>query len=264
MTIPDLRLSKERLISVLSDGEALKSLAEEMAALLRAPPYAFVLAGLAPSEKGVLTVRLARGLTELPPLKPGQSGEDRTKISFTRVRIDPDRAARPGAVTRYSRTNQALPLHSDSSYDPDPHELVIFQMVQADAEGGESRVASIDRVLAALDSDTKALLARPNFPFGSGRLPVLWQAGGTSKLRYYRLQIDRIREAGEALSDEEAAALDRLDAVLARPEVAINRKIRSGEVLFLNNTKALHGRTAFAEDSARLMYRIRVHAGCLA
>ncbi len=37
-----------------------------------------------------------------------------------------------------------------------------------------------------------------------------------------------------------------------------------GEILFLNNNKTLHGRSAFAADSARLLYRIRVHAGCLA
>lgn len=264
MTIPDFRLDKERLVRILTDRSALPQVAREMAAFLARPPYAFVLAGLAPTEKGILTVHLARGLTELPPTKPGQSGEDRAKISFTRVRIDPRKANQSGAVTRYSRTNQALPLHSDSSYDPDPHELVVFQMVQADSEGGESQVAPIDRVLDVLDGATKERLSRPSFPFGRCRLPILWQAGAKTKLRYYRYQVDQGCQVDEGLSEEDAAALERLDRVLADPRISLRRKIRSGEILFLNNTKALHGRTAFAEDSPRLMYRIRVHAGCLA
>ncbi len=264
MMIPDVRLGKDRLVRILTDRTALPLLAEEMAALLRAPPYAFVVTGLAPSGKGDLTLRLARGLMELPPSKPGRSRRKPARLSFTRIRINPKSAARCDAVTRHSRTNQALPLHSDSSYDPDPHELVVFQVVRADPQGGESQVAPYESVLSTLDDETQTILSRPRFPFGRNRWPILRRWHGSMKIRYYRHQIDKSCLWEKPLAKEEVAALERLDGVLARPEVSIHREIRSGEILFLNNTKVLHGRTAFPADSRRLLYRIRVHAGCLA
>ena len=54
-----------------------------------------------------------------------------------------------------------------------------------------------------------------------------------------------------------------LDAALQRPDNQFRFHLKAGETLFLHNTKVLHGRTGFAAGSTRLMYRIRVHAGCL-
>ena len=54
-----------------------------------------------------------------------------------------------------------------------------------------------------------------------------------------------------------------LDAALEQPENQFRFHLQAGETGFLHNTKVLHGRTGFATDSSRLMYRIRVHAGCL-
>ncbi len=238
-------------------------MAEEMAELLLAAPYAILVTGVAPTERGVLTIHLTRALAELPPIKPGQTAEDRAQLSFTKVRINPKRANQGGDVTRYSRTNQALALHSDSSYSHDPHELVAFQMVRADQEGGESLIAPIDSLLAALDQETRDLLSKPIYPFGRGRQAVLWHSGNRANIRYYRSQIDSALAQCESLDEDASAALERVDEILARPEVAIRQRIQSGETLFIHNTRALHGRSAFAADSNRLMYRVRSHVGCL-
>ena len=54
-----------------------------------------------------------------------------------------------------------------------------------------------------------------------------------------------------------------IEETLQREEVQFRFHIEAGETIFIHNTKALHGRTAFPDGSRRLMYRIRIPAGCL-
>ncbi|MEO1000288.1 MAG: TauD/TfdA family dioxygenase, partial [Pseudomonadota bacterium] len=206
MSRPEIALSAPEFDALRSDRGAVTGLAARIAEALATPPYYVVLTGLPPMEERALTVALARGIAEELPTKPGMSEERRGKVSFTRVRINPERSAQGGSSTAYSRTNQPLALHTDSSYMDDPHEVVAFQMVQADDQGGETLMMSLDTILAGLDAETRAALAEPIFPFNRIALPILWERGGT-RIRYYRAQIDTAVEAGAVLSPRAEAAM---------------------------------------------------------
>lgn len=182
-----------------------------------------------------------------------------TDACFTQVRIDPARSDQRGVATQLSRTHGAMQLHTDSSYDIRPHELIAFQMVRADDIGGETVLAPVDEVLACLDAETCAVLKQPLFPFGKIRCAVICGDGNKVRIRYYRRQIlpwlDPLKRQSGALLQ----AMNRLDNALARVGERYRLRLDSGDVLILNNHKVLHGRTALPEGSQRLMYRFRVH-----
>ncbi|MEM8790544.1 MAG: TauD/TfdA family dioxygenase [Pseudomonadota bacterium] len=240
---------------------ALDTVAGEIAQALKAPPYYTLLRGASATEDRRLTVHFARTLANMEPVRPDSTPESRQKISFTQVRIDPEKAAGNAGSTSYSRTNKPLELHTDSSYKRDPHELVAFQMVRADMEGGDTIMMPVDRILNALAPEIRAVLSRPAFPFGKGPLPILWETDGVTRIRYYRSQIDL--SGGIDLPGEEKDAMAVLDEVIGREDLQDRFRIEPGDTLYMDNTRVLHGRTGFAPTSNRLMYRIRSHVGCL-
>jgi alpha-ketoglutarate-dependent taurine dioxygenase len=65
------------------------------------------------------------------------------------------------------------------------------------------------------------------------------------------------------LTERDLNAIEALDAMLHRDDILFRFHAEAGETVFMHNTKVLHGRTGFPADSHRLMYRIRIHAGCL-
>lgn len=244
------------------DGAA--DIADALLPRLSRYPHFALLKGRAPTEDGGFTRRVLQSIAARPPCSAPVDPEGLPKLSFTRIQIaaSNDRAA--SGVTHYSRTNQPLTPHTDSSYAPVPHELVAFQMVRADAAGGRTLLAAVEDVVGALAPEHLAVLRRPVFPFGRGRHAIISGDGAALRVRYYRRQIETALKTAPPLNPEEWAALLALDTALARPDLLFNFQIEPGETLFLRNNAVLHGRTGFSADSDRLMYRFRVNAGRLA
>jgi hypothetical protein len=136
-------------------------------------------------------------------------------------------------------------------------------MVRSDHEGGDTLIAAVEDVVRELNEDVLSTLAEPIFPFGCGAHPVISKRAGTPHIRYYRRQINKALGKGELPTVAALAAMEVLDAVLRRYTILHQFKLETGETLFIHNTKALHGRTGFAAQSDRLLYRVRMHAGCL-
>lgn len=228
-------------------------------AALNAYPFFTRIAGFGVErDRGKL---LGRSISVVAPLHPRKAFE---KLSSARIRIDPVAFAKEGGDgTRYSQTEQALGAHTDSSYLEDPHELVAFQMAVPDPAGGETLMVAAADVVSVLDEPVRARLAAPVFPFGSARYPILSGRPGDPKIRYYRRQIDESAAVSEPLGAEDIAALDALDAALARPELQTRFRLEAGEIVLMNNLRVLHGRTGMDTGSERLMYRVRAWAGCL-
>jgi len=188
----------------------------------------------------------------LSPLAPDQ------RLSFTRVQIDAKAAAKPSAGTRYSRTALPLALHTDTAHAKRPHSLVTFAMIRPDQEGGgRSIVATAADVVDKLSAQTVTILRKPQHEFGKGCMPILWGPAESPSIRYYRTQIDSCAAQGSHVA---ADALDELDEVLASLAESRIFDLLAGDILFINNLKALHARTGFCADSDRLMlrYRLRV------
>jgi len=258
-------MSTELVINLADiDPDDISALASDIAQSLRVYPHYVRLTGPAPTEERTMNDAICRAMANMGPVKPGLTKEQRNKISFTRVRIKPDKAETTRLSTAYSRTHKPLELHTDSSFKAAPHELVAFQMVQADRAGGDTTLIAVEDILDSLAPDIATFLHREIFPFGRHLTSVFWKTSGTPHIRYYRKQIDdTCRKIGLPLDDEVLGALDALDAVLQDDIITHRFRMESGNTLFLHNTRVLHGRTGFAADSNRLMYRFRAHAGCL-
>ncbi len=219
-------------------------------------PYYVVLTDLDLSDDAEPLLALVENLERVSGATPQDE-----PVSFTEVRVAPDEAAEGGAVTRFSRTHEALAAHTDSSYAERPHELVAFHCVRADAEGGETIMTPVDDILRALPNRFAEILRRPIFPFAENDAPILARAGGVETVRYYRRQLDLSAEQRGARFDAETlAALDALDRVLAQfaERPGPHRfALAPGEILLMNNLRALHARTGFKATSDRLIFRVR-------
>ena len=95
----------------------------------------------------------------------------------------------------------------------------------------------------------------------SNRVPVFSQVDGELSIRYIRIVINTASvKLHQPLSEQEVAALDFIDAVAARPGVALNMAFEEGDMQFVNNYTALHARAAFVDhdDPARKRHLLRL------
>jgi len=261
---PRVLLEEEQIHELMKSRTAAARFAKRLIEQLQTYPHFVILKRTSFVGDGAPIERLVKAIARTPPLKAGQTAEDRPQLEVSRIDVNIEKSAETHLTTRYSRTNQALALHTDDSFRLEPRELVVFDFVQADPQGGDSLLAAVEDVVAALDDATKNALTKPMFPFGCGDQPVLWENGGLLNIRYSRLQIDKTRAGSEdKLTERDVAAMDTLDRVLSNERVLFQAHVQPGETLLLHNTKVLHGRTGFSSDSKRLMYRVRVPVGCL-
>ena len=267
MGIPTLEIPQALVSSKSSEIAPLQDLARSICAALSTYPHYIVVTGYPAIEDRTNLVHLAKaiGAIEANPSVSGFGRQTQQKVSFTKVQINPAKANAGGGVTQYSRTHLPLPPHTDSSYMSRPHELVAFQCIVSDRAGGESIMVPVADLLSRLGRDVIELLRAPIYPFGNQPYPILAGDTGHEQIRYYRAQIDRILKAGAPpLSSKYLAALESLDQALQQTEHYSQFPLQAGQIAFMHNHKVLHGRTGFAPESDRLLYRIRLHVASLA
>ncbi|SLN60032.1 Taurine catabolism dioxygenase TauD, TfdA family [Roseovarius albus] len=237
---------------------------DDLARRLVEAPHFVVLRGFPQTDSPDAGTALAKAMARRLPHKEGVKPDMIERVSCTRVAIKEGIDPIGNNATAYSRTNQKIPLHTDSSYRASPHEFVAFQMIRPDAEGGETTLATVEDVINALDDFTQEVLSFPIYPFGKLRVPILWETASGPHIRYYRSQLDMdLEEADPPLPEPALAAVRRLDAVLENDSLQHRIKLEAGDVICLHNTKILHGRSAFAQTSDRLMFRLRADVGCI-
>jgi hypothetical protein len=113
-----------------------------------------------------------------------------------------------------------------------------------------------DVVTPGGDRDRQAIAANA-FPIVSG-------SPADPLLRYMRYWIERgHQEAGQPLGPGALADLDRLDAALNAPAFRYVLLLERGDLLFIDNPRIAHDRTAYGDDPARprLMLRLWLNGG---
>lgn len=163
-----------------------------------------------------------------------------------------------GAQERGGMSDKELALHTDRAGAPGPPRLLGLLCVRAAPHGGDSLLVSGHSVYNRLARDQPEALdeLQQDFHFGAGPgfdrvYPVFRWEHGRLRVQYNRYWIERgHREAGRPLTAPTLAALDAFDAVLSDPATAVRRRLRPGDLLLLDNTVILHGRTAFADAAA--------------
>ncbi len=256
MNMPLLRFVQDK------EGSG-QAFVRHVASCLRLYPYFVVIQIDGDPEDPEYVLQLARAICGLRV--DGKPGKPPGKVSFTNVENNAEAVTNDGNVTRLSRTHVALPPHTDSSYMENPHEFVAFQMVRNDSEGGESIMVPVDDIVRGLDDETASLLREPIYPFGKELCPILSGNPMDERVRFYEHQLNTSQQAQDsALSDRHLQALDKLEKLLSERGRFHELQLMAGQVMIMNNTKVLHGRTEFSSESDRLLYRVRQHAPCLA
>ncbi|CAF2408880.1 unnamed protein product [Rotaria sp. Silwood2] len=164
-----------------------------------------------------------------------------------------------------SATNAHFPLHTDCAHFLYPAQVMMLLCCQPSMnnDDGKTILIDVDDILTMLTKEQISDLATNQFPWWQGanqqvRAPILTKTDeGRWQIRFNQTTLKR--EMGD---DEfvKASALQSLIRVLKNIEVNPNNSITlaSGDLLIVHNQHVLHGRTAFASQSSRLLKRIRI------
>ncbi len=230
-------------------------------------PYYTVVNGFSPIKNPRKLELLLRAVREKISPQTGINKENFNSLAFTRVSVahaTPEGDAAGAEAVQISLTNAALPPHTDSAYEVIPHELVVFHCVKVDENGGSSFMIPVDDILQRLDDDVIARLQDPVYPFGEGRYPIICGDRNKAFIRYYNIQLQQeaIAESAE-FTQAHLSALNALDNLLTQDELYQKFHLQPGQILFMNNQRVLHGRTALTEGTSRVLYRMRLSAASL-
>ena len=167
----------------------------------------------------------------------------------------------PGNGVRPDVTNAEQNFHTDNSYNLCPPEYVGLLCLHPAMEGGIHSVVSLLSAHDELRRRSPDLLARLYRPFYFDRQrehapgdvmvthhPVFEYDGARLGGRLSRFQVVNGQAlAGEPLDPESQAALDALEAVMTRPDLAMTHAFEPGQIQLVNNRQIAHRRTAFRD-----------------
>jgi L-asparagine oxygenase len=158
----------------------------------------------------------------------------------------------PGAEQRQENTGSCLlELHTEDGFHPNKPHFLSLMCLRADHERRAMTVAgSVRAVLPVLDIDDLRILREPLF-----RIRLASSFVGTDQVAYSsampvlsgswsdpELCVDF--HAMEALNDRAAQALDALRELMLQS--LVGTVLEPGDLLVVDNRKAVHGRTGFA------------------
>ena len=168
------------------------------------------------------------------------------------------------------RSRRELNMHTDSD------DILMMMCLQDARSGGESRFVSAltlyNEILATQPEHMPSLMrgfryhwrgeqAEGEAPITSYRVPVFSHCDEKLSCVFLRTFIDMAaQDLGEALSDEERAALDAFEALSERADLQLALNLKPGDAYLANNYTVLHSRTAFEDHGApeRRRYLLRL------
>ncbi len=191
------------------------------------------------------------------PIRQGLS-VDRRLFTVT------DRGAANTDPTRIGASAKLSRMHSDNGcLEPRPPDYIALLCVENAAQGGDSTIISAETLHKEVAEARPDLLPWLYCPYHF-RPPQLhsWPAGpetvvkpvfdlgegGELNVHYARVMIDPGMElAGLAVEGAMREALDLVDCLLEREDLAWRYRLKAGDFLFTNNLTTLHGRLAYAD-----------------
>ena len=168
------------------------------------------------------------------------------------------------AGVRISRTASAIDFHTDSSaayagYTPDIVSLLALQTAKS---GGMTAIVSAQTLHNILREERPDCLQRLYAPYffdrraelRPGESPTLFAPVFTFRdalaIRYFRFNLMKGHETACApLTQADSEAIDVLESVSRREELAVSFPMQRGDIQFVNNRFVLHSRTAFEDHS---------------
>lgn len=164
----------------------------------------------------------------------------------------------PHPPTTPSGDEHLLLPHMDRGEGPEPPRLLALLCIRPATVGGASLLASgqalHDRLAAAHPEALREL--RQDFHFGRGPdfdrvRPVFRHEDRTLRVHYNRYWINRGQdETGTPFTLAQRTALHQMETLLQDPAMVLNLPLRRGDLLLVNNSAVLHGRTPFTDSGA--------------
>lgn len=180
----------------------------------------------------------------------------------------------PGNGVRPDVTNAEQSFHTDNSYNLCPPEYVGLLCLQTAREGGLSRVVSFAAAHNEMRCRHPDLLPRLYRPFYFDRQrehapgdlmvthhPMFAVEGGRLTARLSRFQVMNGQAlAGVPLDEEGRRAIDALEAIMERPDMAREFWFEPGQIQLVNNRTLGHKRTAFRDwpEAERRRHLVRL------
>lgn len=161
----------------------------------------------------------------------------------------------------FSQRSGPVPLHTDAQYHQDPEDLVCLFAVRPAADGGHSLVLPAGEALTELrrrpdGARAEAALRRPIWSWST---PAVFAGAPSRTVACPPAPVfagDAVRWRPDNLVQvREAAATAFTEALAAAGPAEV--RLTPGDVLLVDNRRALHGRTSFT-DPRRLMFRVRL------
>ncbi|MFC9669740.1 TauD/TfdA family dioxygenase [Streptomyces sp. NPDC056949] len=253
-------------------GDALQGLGHLVRSRLQSGPGFVILRGwaahrLPEAEAGLLFWGIACSLG-VP--QPQSLTGDRLHVVAEGITLPPGRVA-PGGSTS---SNEIL-LHTENARPPAPPDILGLLCLEQAESGGDSVLLSghalHNRLLEHHPEDVlrlyqEYLFGRHDEPYPDGQVcdgsPVFRDQAGKVLVRYGRYWM-RVAErtTGVPLDAAGRQALDRVDAMLVMPTMALTLRLCPGDALFIDNHVVLHGRRAFEDPqggSRRRLLRVWV------
>lgn len=157
------------------------------------------------------------------------------------------------------KSGRALPCHTDTSFIPEPFDLVALHCIRNDPAGGRTVLVRLPDLLARLDTRVQRALLDVPVPFEFGEATVLRREPWGMSIRYNRREIDPY--CGPGGLGPMGEVLDLLDRALEFDKASEVLDLRPGECLLVDNRRVLHGRTQLSPGNSRLMVRGRCYVG---
>jgi hypothetical protein len=156
----------------------------------------------------------------------------------------------------HSTDADVFPPHTDGVALESPYDFLMLFCERRDPVGGLSICIPLDEVVDKLSLHERRYLMQPIYVFPSGPRPIITRAGDQRRIRYNRGEIESI-DAPLAAQQEATEILDRLDVTLEELGKEHRFLLAERHCLIAHNHRVLHGRTAFARSSNRLLKRLR-------
>lgn len=174
------------------------------------------------------------------------------------------------SIPTYSQHDGEAILHTDSQYRSKPEEAFALLCIRkAECGGGESIALHANTIVEELrrkpfGERAEKILREVNFPFA---VPTIFNQHAGSEAEWIeapilvgeniRYRYDTLRKglkvANRELSGEEKAAIELLESIIANKEVCEFFMLEPGDLLFCDNQRLLHGRTAFTDHRRHLL-----------
>ena len=154
-------------------------------------------------------------------------------------------------------TNGDLSLHTDGSFEDHPPNVMFIYCEKPAEQGGMNRLAIADDIFNHLNSNYPEVLpglmkenaytaerddrksTHPIFKEKSGWLQMIFRAG---------------RGISISFDDEAKPGVAEIERFLAGNDNSVMIKLQSKQLLIMDNTRVLHGRTAFKRDAGRKLH----------